>query len=186
VISSAGGLTALLEFFAELPARIPFPVFLSQHLPRNAVSLLPELLRERCALPVMTATDGMRPRAGVVYVVRPGDSLRVTPARMHVMPLDPHWRGWLDAADVFFTSLAKSYGTGAIGVVLSGMMPAGVSGLKAIRRAGGVLMAQSKPSAICFDMPAAACDLAKADIVLPPKGIAQALVAAGERQAWAS
>jgi two-component system chemotaxis response regulator CheB len=186
IISSAGGIPALLQMLAALPPGIPYPLFVSQHFPRNTTSLLPELLGRHCALEVTWACDGETPRAGVVYAVRPADALRLAPNRMQVTAQAPHWRSWLDSADAFLASMADAYGAGAIAVVLSGMLPVGVNGLNSIRRAGGLVIAQNKSSAKCFEMPAAARDLAKSEISLPPAGIAKALCAMADGAALLS
>jgi two-component system chemotaxis response regulator CheB len=181
IISSAGGIAALFELFAALPADIPYPLFVTQHFSPDTTSVLAELLRRRCSLDVTWASHGEPPRPGVAYIVRSGDALRLKSDRMHVTPQEPHWRGWFNAADTLLTSLTETYGSGAIGIVLSGKMPVGLDGLKAIRRAGGLVIAQNRLSSACFEMPAAACDLAKADMMFAPSGIARALCAVGDQ-----
>jgi two-component system chemotaxis response regulator CheB len=184
VISSAGGIPALFEMLTALPAGFPYPLFVTQHFPADTTSLLPDLLSRRCSLGVTWASHGKSARPGVVYVVQPADALRVGAHHMHVAPQETHWRGWLEATDAMLTSMAETYGSGAVAVVLSGMMPVGLNGLNAIRRAGGLVIAQNKVSSPCFEMPAAAFDLARADMMLPPSGIARALCALEDQPDW--
>ena len=66
------------------------------------------------------------------------------------------------------------------GIVLSGMLPAGVGGLRAIKARGGFTMAQDRVSSGSFEMPAAAIDLGKAEIVLPPERLALVLTIIAE------
>jgi chemotaxis response regulator CheB len=175
IISSAGGIPALLELFAALPAKLPFPVFVHQHFPRDCTSVLPELLGTRCALPIKWAVDRERPLPGTVYVARPADALRVVSGEIVVRPLETHWRAWHHSADALLSSLAEQYGQGAIAVMLSGLMAAGVGGLRNIRRAGGLVVVQSTTTARCIEMPSAARDLSKAEIWLSPTRIARLL-----------
>jgi two-component system, chemotaxis family, protein-glutamate methylesterase/glutaminase len=80
--------------------------------------------------------------------------------------------------------MAAIYGSRTVGVVLSGMLSAGVRGLRAVRACGGFAMAQVRGSSGCFDMPSAAIDFGKAEIVLPPERLALALTIIAEE--WRS
>lgn len=176
IVGSAGGIPALLELLAMLPATFPFPIVISQHLSPASPSILPAILACRARLPVKWAEQEERPRGGTVYVVPPGCQLAIRADGFAIAALPPFARSWLVCPDVLLRSLAKCYGAGAIGIVLSGMIAAGVAGLRAIRRGGGVAIAQSERSAFFSDMPVAAIDLAKAELVLSPTRIAEALL----------
>jgi two-component system chemotaxis response regulator CheB len=110
-----------------------------------------------------------------VYLVPPGMRLGVTAAGFAVSELAPHSASWLASADDLIDSVANVYGARSIGVVLSGTMPAGLNGLRAIKKCGGFAIAQNGASSECFEMPAAAIDFAKADIVMPPERMASVL-----------
>lgn len=72
-------------------------------------------------------------------------------------------------------SLVSIFGQRTVAIVLSGMLPAGVNGVRAVRAAGGITMAQNRISASDFEMPSAAIDYGKAEIVAPPWRMAQML-----------
>jgi chemotaxis response regulator CheB len=91
---------------------------------------------------------------------------------------------WLGTCDQLINSVAAVYGPRSIAIVLSGMMAAGICGLRTIRAHGGITMAQNDASSAYFDMPCAAIDFGKADIVLPPSRLAGALQVIAEE--WAT
>jgi chemotaxis response regulator CheB len=126
------------------------------------------------------AADEAAPQAGTVYVCPARHDMRVDRA-ISIRPLDRHASVWLPCPDLLFASVASAYGAGSVGIVLSGMLPVALDGLRAIRAQGGLAMVQSQKSSPFFDMPSAAIDFAKADIVLSPARIAEALVVAEAR-----
>lgn len=184
IIGSAGGIPALLELLAVLPATFPFPIVISQHLSPASPSVLPAILAYRAHLPVKWAEQEERPRGGTVYVVPPGCQLAIREDGFAIAVLPPFARSWLVCPDVLLRSLAERYGAGAVGIVLSGTIAAGIDGLRAIRRGGGLAIAQSERSASFSNMPVGAIDLSKAELVLSPARIAEALIVlAAEREA---
>jgi two-component system chemotaxis response regulator CheB len=184
VIASAGGISALFKLLAGLPASFPLPVLVSQHLSRTAPSLLAELLARRSALRVEWARFGHMPRPGTVYLAEPGYQLEASTSGFVVTRLAPRASAWLAAADALLESVAATYGSKSVGIVMSGMIAAGTRGVRAIRAQGGIALAESEASAGYFSMPMAAIDLGKADIVCSATRIAEALIAFTEFQAW--
>jgi two-component system chemotaxis response regulator CheB len=182
IIASAGGIAALQKLLAGLPRNFPWPVLIAQHLSPMAPSVLAGLLARRSPLDVLWAEPNVSPRPGTVYLARPGCRLEASTSGFVVTPLEKRHSAWLTGADALFRSVAATYGSGAIGIVLSGMMAAGVEGLRAIRRAGGLVLAESEVSAEHFSMPMSAIDLGRADIVYPVSRMAEALVAFAEFQ----
>lgn len=184
IVGSAGGIPALLELLAVLPATFPFPIVISQHLSRAAPSVLPAILAYRTRLPVKWAEQEERLRGGIAYIVPPGSQLSIRAGGFAISALSPFARSWLVCPDVLLRSLAEGYGAGAVGIVLSGTIAVGIDGLRAIRRGGGIAIAQSERSASFSDMPVGAIDLGKAELVLSPARIAEALIVlAAEREA---
>ena len=72
-------------------------------------------------------------------------------------------------------SVFSHFGSRTTAIVLSGMLPAGVEGLRAVRAGGEITMAQNRRSATDFEMPSAAIDLGRAEIVCSPSRMAQVL-----------
>ena len=174
IIASAGGIPALIALLQSLQSAFPLPIVVVQHLPRFE-SRLDAVLSRHSALHVSWAAEGARPQAGGVYLAPPRMRLAVTAAGFALSPLSQSASSWLGCGDHLIESLVALYGSRTIGVVLSGALPAGIAGLRTISACGGYIMAQDRSSSGWFDMPAAAIDFGKADIVLPPQRLAMAL-----------
>lgn len=177
---SAGGLGPLSHVLSRLPRRYPVPVVVVQHLPADLGSRLPEVLNFRSALPCRWAEPGERPRPGVVLVAPPGANLLLDEdGRLASLPGAKPRMGW-PSVDLFLKSSARVLGPRMIAVVLSGMMRDGAEGIAAVRAAGGATMVQHPRTADHPDMPSAAVDLGRADLMMSPDGIAAALEILGE------
>jgi chemotaxis response regulator CheB len=175
VAASAGGIPALIALLRALDRPFSFPLFVSQHLPHDAASFLPHTLRWHSGHAIEWAEHGRRPQAGTVYLCPPTQSMRVSKAGFELLPLASSSTSWLPCPDMLFESVAATYKSGAVGIVLSGMLAVALNGLRAIRAAGGITIAQSQSSAAHGEMPSAAVDFGKAEIALPPALIAEAL-----------
>jgi chemotaxis response regulator CheB len=182
IVASAGGISALTELLAPLPANFPLPIIVVQHLAPRSGNLLPALLARSAKLKTKWAEAGEIPLGGTVYIASAGCKLDLRPDGFTIAPLPPSASSWLSCPDTILTSLARCYGAGAIGIVLSGMIAAGVAGMRAIHAAGGLTMAQSEASAEHFAMPLGAIDLGKAEIVTSPWRIAEALLVLMEQR----
>jgi chemotaxis response regulator CheB len=174
IVASAGGIGALVDFVHQLRPAFPLPIFVAQHLPR-APSCLDAVLARHSPLRVAWAAEGDCPDSGGIYLVPPGMSMRVLASGLELSALAPPSSSWLASGDRLIESMVGVHGSRSIGIVLSGMLPAAVSGLRTIRAAGGFTLAQSRLSSGYFDMPAAAIDFGKADIILPPARMTLAL-----------
>ena len=174
--ASAGGIGALMQVLSHLPPDLPAAVAVVQHLRDDGRSRLPELLTRCCPLRVRLARDGMRLETGMVYVAVPGQHLRIEEGRLFLDLTAPlhHVR---PAADVLFVSAAQVFGTGAIGIVLSGTGSDGSRGCQMIREGSGITIAQDERSSRYFGMPGAAIAADAIDYVLPLNEIADKIVA---------
>jgi len=176
VAGSAGGSVAIREILARLPADFPSPILYVQHLSRSCPSDLPELLQCHTALKVRWARHGDRPAAGVVYVSPAGSSLVInSDGSLALVPVSRLCER-LHAADFFFTSIAATYGSRALAIILSGAGWDGTEGLCALHEAGGTVFAQDEDSAFLWGMPKAAVAAGCVDSVLPLREIAPVLV----------
>jgi two-component system CheB/CheR fusion protein len=168
--ASAGGLEALCEMFGHAPSdeRVCYLVVL--HLAPDHRSLIAELLGKQTGLYVERATNGVLLRGNTVYVIEPrttlicdGRHLRVEEYRME--------RHLHRPIDILFDSLATSWGHLAAAVVLSGTGSDGSRGSRAIKQAGGLVIAQ-RPDTAAFDsMPNALIATGLVDITLRPADI---------------
>jgi two-component system CheB/CheR fusion protein len=178
--ASAGGLEALEEFFAAVPAASGLAYIVVQHLDPTHKAMLRELLQRVTSLPVREATQAKALEPDSVYVIPANRELTVHRGNIRLSP-PAQSRGARLPIDALFYSLAQEQGEHAIGVVLSGMGSDGTLGLIAIKRQGGLTMAQSPATAQFDSMPASAIVAGCVDIIAPadelPRRIAQ--IAAG-------
>jgi two-component system chemotaxis response regulator CheB len=174
--ASAGGLAAVSQILANLPADFPAPVLVVQHLDPHHRSWLAEILTRRTSLRVTQVRGGERLAAGTVFLAPPGHHLLVAADGELSLSDTDRVRFVRPSADVLFASLAESWDGGAIAVVLSGTGRDGADGVCAIKSRGGTVIVQDEASAEFFGMPDAAIRTGTANQVLPLDAIAAALV----------
>jgi two-component system CheB/CheR fusion protein len=174
--ASAGGLEALEEFFKQVPpdSGMAFVVVTHQH--PGHISLLPELLRKSAALPVVEAGDNLPVKPNCIYVARPEGCLAILNGKLHLMDCDES-SGVRLPIDYFFRSLAEDQRERAVGIILSGTASDGTLGIKAIKGATGMTMAQDPESAKYPGMPRSAMATGLVDYVLPAGQLPHRLLA---------
>ncbi len=165
--ASAGGLEAIEKFLHRLPLEtgMGFVIFTHQH--AGHVSLLPEILSKATQMPVVQITDGMQVEAGRIHVSPPGMQLTLHRGRLHCAEKTTSLTHYLPIDD-FFRSLANDQGKQAICVILSGTGTDGTLGVKAIKAAAGMAMAEEPQAAAYSGMPSSAIATGLVDYVLPP------------------
>jgi two-component system CheB/CheR fusion protein len=164
--ASAGGLDALERFLAGVAKSSGFAYIVVQHLDPTHKALLAELLQRVTTMPVYEARQSVPVEVDTVYVIPPGGELTVDNGRLQVKePVQA--RGRRLPIDALFFSMARMQTVDAIGVVLSGMGSDGTLGLLAIKRQGGLTLAQSPDSAQFDSMPRSAIAAGCVDIVAP-------------------
>jgi two-component system chemotaxis response regulator CheB len=176
--SSTGGPNALHEVLAALPAALPVPVVITQHMPPVFTRLLAERLDATCALEVREAAGGEVLRPGTVWIA-PGDHHLVV-RRVGVdavLALDdgPPENSCRPAVDVMFRSVARTFGGRSLAVVLTGMGADGQRGAELLHDAGAAVLAQDEPTSVVWGMPGAVVRSGLADEVLPLPGVAEAI-----------
>lgn len=174
--ASAGGLEALEEFFAHTPPDSGMAFVVVTHLHPGHVSLLPELLRKRTRMPVVEAGDARRVEPNHIYVAGAEGYLAIPNGKLQVMPFQD-FGGVRLPINYFFRALAEDQKERAVGIVLSGTGTDGTLGLKAIKGAGGMAMAQLPESAKHSGMPVSAIATGLMDYVLPPGRLPAQLIA---------
>jgi two-component system, chemotaxis family, CheB/CheR fusion protein len=164
--ASAGGLEALEAFFENVLARSRYVYVIVHNSPQPNGSMN-ELLSKRTGMKLVTADEGMTLQTGHIYVIPPRALVTLEGDRLHLVQADD--RSVTFPLNLFFESLARSFGESCAGVVLSGTGSDGTEGLKAIKEAGGLVLVQ-EPSTAQFDgMPKSAIKAGIADIVLEPQ-----------------
>jgi two-component system CheB/CheR fusion protein len=168
--ASSGGLEAFSELLRAVTDGGDLAIVFVQHLSPDHASALVPLLSAQTALRVVQASEGMQVRAGHVHVIPPNVQIEMRGAELHLSPR-PADRSRHTPIDVFFTSLAEAAGPRSVAVVLSGTASDGAHGLRGVKYAGGVTLAQAPETAKYDGMPRAAIDTGLVDMVLTPQEI---------------
>jgi two-component system, chemotaxis family, protein-glutamate methylesterase/glutaminase len=168
--SSTGGPNALAEVLPRLPRDFPVPIVMVQHMPPIFTRLLAERLSSHSAIPVHEGKAEDMIAAGQAWIA-PGDF------HMKLKRAASGWRLELNqdrrenscrpAVDVLFRSVAEAYGSGTLGVVLTGMGSDGVIGAQLIRQRGGEVIVQDEASSVVWGMPGLVYAAGQADGVYP-------------------
>ncbi|WP_315386990.1 chemotaxis protein CheB [uncultured Stenotrophomonas sp.] len=164
--ASAGGVSALQQLLAALPADLPMPVLVVLHLPRDRPSRIADLLDSGCALPVREAEDKQALVSGTVTFAPADYHLLVEDRSSLALSVDPLVLFSRPAIDPLFESAADVFGSGVLAILLTGASNDGSVGVAAVRQAGGQAWIQSPDDAFSPIMPAAALAHAGADAVL--------------------
>jgi two-component system chemotaxis response regulator CheB len=169
--SSTGGPSALLAILGRLPVSFPVPIVIAQHIAEGFVPGLVSWLDAGCQLGIQTAHDGRDARPGYVYIAPTGQNLIMDGM---VMRFEEPTTGqlYIPSADTLFESVCDTFGRGGVGVILTGMGSDGARGLKCMREAGAVTIAQDEETSTVFGMPKAAVERGAAETVLPIDDIA--------------
>lgn len=183
--ASAGGIHALGVVLTGLPADLPVPVLIVQHLDPHHRTLVVEVLRHHSALPLRLASDGDTAVAGTCYIAPPDHHLLVGEGhRLHLSETERvHFVR--PSVDVLFASVAATYGERAIAVVLTGAGSDGAMGVRSVKSGGGTVIVEDPATAEFPSMPHAACAAASVDFVVPlaeVAGVVVRLVTPGARE----
>ncbi|HEY3823445.1 MAG TPA: chemotaxis protein CheB [Bryobacteraceae bacterium] len=172
--ASAGGVEALKDVIRELPEKLPAPVFVVLHIPPYISSALPKILAEAGHLPAIHPKNGASIRPGVIYVASPDHHL-LTEKDHVLVKKGPKENLFRPSIDALFRSGAYTYRNRAIGVVLSGVLDDGTSGLWSIKRLGGTAIVQEPNEARFETMPRSALEYVEVDYTLTAPEIGKLL-----------
>ncbi len=175
--ASTGGPPVVQSILQGLPADLPVPVVLVQHISPGFVEAMARWLDDTTPVSVKVARSGERLAPGVVYLPPDEHHLLVMAGGKAWLDASPPVDGHRPSVTALFDSVAEHYGAAATAVLLTGMGRDGATGLKAIHDAGGRTIAQDEASCVVFGMPRAAAELGAADEILPPAIIAARLKA---------
>jgi two-component system chemotaxis response regulator CheB len=163
--TSAGGVEALIFLAKRFPGEFPAAVLVTIHLPSHSRSTLDDLLTKAGPLPAQFARDGDAVRKGHIYIAPPDRHLLLDGDRL-ALGEGPRENNARPAIDPMLRSAALCCSARAIGVVLTGSLGDGASGLWAIRQAGGIAVVQDPKDAAFPEMPTTALNRAKPDHVV--------------------
>src|SRR3954451_21393511 len=156
--TSAGGIEPLKQIVSNLPADLPASIFVVVHLPPWHRSALPSVLSRCGRLPASHPTSGELIRPGHIYVAQPDFHLLLDEENKIQLWRGPKENRHRPAINASFRSAAVNYRDRVIGVILSGMLDDGATGLWWIKHYGGVAVVQDPVQTQFPDMPCAALE----------------------------
>lgn len=163
---STGSLSVLRQIMGDLPADLPASIFVATHVPTHSAGYLADVLGAAGPLPVSRAIDGQPLERGRVYTAVPDRHLLLVDGIMRLGD-GPRENMTRPAIDPLFRSAALAYGSRTVGVVLSGLLNDGASGLSAIKSCAGTTVVQHPLDAEADEMPLAALQATDVDNVAP-------------------
>jgi len=172
--TSSGGIEALRMIVAALPEDFPVALCVVMHTAPESPGVLPDILDRASRLVALHPRDRERLKPGRIYVAPPDYHLILEPGRLRVTK-GPRENRFRPAIDPLFRSAAQVFGPGAIGVVLTGSLDDGTSGLDVIKRLGGIAVVQDPGDALYPSMPRSAIEHVTVDHVVPLAAIAPLL-----------
>ncbi|HWR39015.1 MAG TPA: chemotaxis response regulator protein-glutamate methylesterase [Patescibacteria group bacterium] len=179
--TSTGGPRALQEVVTKLPGNLPCGVVIVQHMPPGFTKSLSERLNSLSALTVKEAEHNDVILPGNVFIA-PGDYHmlieRENGKSVIKLNQNPPIGGHRPAVDPMMESVAKTFGSRSIGVILTGMGHDGAKGIKAIKQQMGQTIAEDQSTAVVFGMPKSAIELGVVDRVAPITAIASEIIKA--------
>jgi len=173
--ASAGGVETLQQLVSKLPPDLQASIFVVLHMSPFADTQLPEILNRAGKLPVVQARNNETFEPGHIYVAPPDRHLLLSKDGKTIVEPGPRENFNRPAIDPLFRSAARNYSTRVIGIVLTGLLDDGASGLVEIQKAGGITMVQNPEEALHPQMPENAINVVEADYILPVAKIAQSL-----------
>lgn len=173
--ASAGGLEAFKGFFENLSANTNVAIVIIQHLAPKYKSIMGSLLKKYTTMKIFEAKDNMKVTPNCVYLNPPDRDVAIINGTIQLIePLLSHATRL--PIDFFFRSLSEDQGEKAICIVLSGTGTDGTIGLKAIKGAGGMTMAQDEMQAKYDSMPRNAINTGAVDFILPVESMGECLI----------
>jgi two-component system chemotaxis response regulator CheB len=166
--ASTGGPATVMRLAPGFTRDFPAAVFLVQHMPATFTTQYAAQLAEFTSIRVKEAEPNEPVQPGTLYICPGAQHLRITPTgRIQLDGTSGRINGYLPNIDVTMETAAAYAGAMTIGVVLTGMGNDGAAGAKAIRNAGGLVIAQDEATSVIFGMPAEAIKAANVEQVLP-------------------
>ncbi len=173
--SSTGGPKALQDILPALPADLPVPCLVVQHMPSTFTKPFADRLDGLCQVHVKEAEQGESLKAGTVYIA-PGGIHMLYGARgpkgcVELSP-EPVTSLHRPSVDVLFLSVAEQYRGQVLATILTGMGADGAKGMEQLKRKGAHTLAESEESCVVYGMPRAAVERGCVDLVAPLPDIA--------------
>jgi two-component system CheB/CheR fusion protein len=149
--ASAGGQSALSEFFDHLSPEIEVALVVVTHLMRDRKSILASILAKHTSLPVLRVETDVEVRPGHIYVLPENTALKMDNGWLRVSERDEKIENC--SVNIFFESLAEDFREKAVGIVFSGAGKDGLQGALKITELGGKVLVQDPDTALAYGMP---------------------------------
>lgn len=172
--ASAGGIEPIRTILGSLPREFPASIFVVVHTSPDSPGVLNIIFDAAGPLPAVMAQNGARIQPGHVYVAPPDHHLLIEPGKMR-LTRGPKENRFRPAVDPLFRSAAQTYGPRTVGIILSGGLDDGTSGLWTVKRLGGTAIVQDPAEAWASSMPESAMAHVRVDHVLRIEEIAPLL-----------
>lgn len=173
--ASAGGLEALEQLFTNMPEVSNIAFVIIQHLSPDFISLMPEILSRNTKMKVCQIKDKMEIVPGCIYLNPPKFTVSISDDQFILKEQEPLYRINL-SINTFFESLAAQVHERSIGIILSGTGSDGTLGCRAIKEAGGIVIAQDIKTAKFSGMPQSVISTNICDYILAPAVIPEELL----------
>ncbi|MCF7801463.1 MAG: chemotaxis response regulator protein-glutamate methylesterase [Candidatus Marinimicrobia bacterium] len=175
---STGGPPVLQSIITSLSPRFPVPMVIAQHMPPAFTRTFAERLDKLSRVRVKEAETGDILKAGWVYIARGGMHLVLERQDFKVqirLTTEPNELLYHPSADVLLSSVAGSYGSHALGVMLTGMGRDGLQGARELKRVGGTLLSQNEATSAIYGMPRAVNEARLSDGIHSVQGLIDSL-----------
>ncbi|MBT0665271.1 chemotaxis-specific protein-glutamate methyltransferase CheB [Geobacter pelophilus] len=183
IAASTGGPQAINSILSQLPATLPVPIIIAQHIAEGFTQGMADWLNSGTPLKVAVACNGDILKNGNVYLNPAEHSMRITESGMILLSDRDRQQIYNPSCDIPLASVASAYRGRCVGLILSGMGDDGAKGMQAIKKSGGVTLAQDEKSSVVYGMNRCAVELGCIDKILQLDDIpAELLLRVGGRQ----
>lgn len=166
--ASAGGLPAISSLLDNIPVNLDAAIFVVLHVSRQSEGkILVQHLQKHTSFKCGLAEDKEPIKYGHLYIGKPDFHMLLSPSGVLRVIKGPHENRWRPSIDVLFRSAAASYNSKVIGIILTGMLDDGTSGMIAIKRCGGICIVQEPEEAEYADMPKSVIKHVEVDYQVP-------------------
>ncbi|WP_194774388.1 chemotaxis protein CheB [Pararhodonellum marinum] len=166
--TSAGGLSALKVLIGQIPEDFPLPILVVRHISPDATgNVVLDGLNKLNTIQCHHAASGTNLRPGNLYLAPSDHHLLIGSNLKMQVTKGAHENRSRPAIDPLFRSAAVAFGPGVIGILLTGYLDDGTSGMKAIQKCGGICIVQDPEEAEYPDMPRNALNNIEVDYCLP-------------------
>lgn len=173
--ASTGGPPVLRTVLSQLPATLPVPVLIVQHIAAGFLRGLVDWLGQSCPMPMHIALHGEQTLPGHVYFAPDGFHLEVSPHGCCLLRRPQPGEVLCPSVGHLFQSVAAVHGAAAVAVLLTGMGRDGAAEMSLLKRHGAVTIAQDQRTSVVHGMPGEAIRLGGATLVLAAEAIPEAL-----------